>query len=75
MFPLLFWIPFGVSLVLGVVFVFLGDAGPGPKILVVAAFVVAAWLQFFSSYALAGLLLQIALALYLALWRRLRFAT
>ena len=71
MVPFLVWIPAGVSAIIGVVYVFYGDAKPLYKMLGVALFVVATYLQFFSSYALAGLLLQVGLALSLALWLRM----
>ena len=71
MLPFLAWIPLGTSLVLGAVFLITTDVRRLPKILGIAIFAVAVCLQFFSRFALAGLLLQIALALALALWRRL----
>jgi hypothetical protein len=70
MLPLLVWVPVVTSLVLGVVYLFLGDADPRVKVLVVVVFVAAVYLQFFSRHALAGMLLQIALAFYLVLWKR-----
>ena len=69
--PLLVWAPAATSLILGVVYLFLGDGRPALKILGAFVFLAAVYLQFFSRYVLAGLLLQIALALYLALWHRM----
>ena len=66
----LFLIPVFVSLVVGIVFVRLSSAGPAWKLIVVAVFALAFWLQFLSRYATAGLLLQTGLALGLLLWRR-----
>lgn len=71
MLPLLFWVPTGTSLIFGLVFLAAPEAKRGTKILGLVVFVVAVYLQFFSSYALAGLLLQVALALVLVLWRRI----
>ena len=70
MIPFLLLIPVFVTLVLGTVFLFLGSANPGFKLACVAVFAVAVYLQFFSRLSLAGLLIQIALALSLAIWRR-----
>lgn len=69
--PLLVWAPAATSLILGVVYLFLGDARSAFKILGVFVFLAAVYFQFFSRYVLVGLLLQIALALYLALWHRM----
>ncbi len=71
MFPLLFLIPVFVTLFLGVAFLFFGSASPGIKLAGVVAFAVAVYLQFFSRFDLAGLLIQIALAFSLALWRKM----
>jgi hypothetical protein len=71
MFPLLFFIPVFVTLFLGVAFLFLGSASPGFKLAGVVVFAVAVYLQFFSRFDLAGLLIQVALALSLVLWRRM----
>ena len=69
--PLLVWAPAAASLTLGVVYLLLGDARPAFKVVGAFVFLVAVYLQFFSHYVLAGLLLQIALAFYLALWHRM----
>ena len=70
MIPFLLLIPVFVTLVLGTVFLFLGSANPGFKLACVVVFAVAVDLQFFSRFNLAGLLIQIALALSLAIWRK-----
>lgn len=67
---LLVWVPAGASAILGVVFVFCTNARPWIKIFGILVFALAIYLQFFSPFGLAGLLLQTALALTLALWRR-----
>ena len=67
---ILVWVPVSTSLILGVVYLW-GDAKPPSKILATVVFVAAVYLQFFSRHSLLGLLLQIALALYLAIWRRI----
>lgn len=69
---LLVWVPVGTSLVLGVVYLLYGDARPAFKILGAVIFFFAVYLQFFSSHSLFGMLLQITLALYLAMWLRMR---
>ena len=71
MFQLLFFIPVFVTLFLGVAFLFFGSAGPAIKLAGVVCFAVAVYLQFFSRFHLAGLLIQIALAFSLALWRKM----
>jgi hypothetical protein len=48
-----------------------GDGSPRIKVAGVVVFALAAWLQFFGGYPLAGMLLQIVLALSLALRRRM----
>jgi hypothetical protein len=68
---LLVWVPAATSLILGVVYLFFGDAKPAFKFLGVVVFFGALYLQFFSRHSLIGLLLQIALALYLAVWRQM----
>jgi len=73
--PFLVLVPVATSLILGVVYFFLGDARPASKILGTVVFLAALYLQFFSGYSLVGLLLQIALALYLAWWRRMSTST
>lgn len=67
---LLAWVPVFTSAILGFVYLVAGDGRPPVKIAGTAIFLVAVGLQFFSRFALAGLLLQVALALALAVWRR-----
>ena len=71
MFPLLFFIPVFVTLFLGVAFLSFSEASPVFKLAGVAFFAAAVYLQFFSRFALAGMLIQVALALSLALWRKM----
>ena len=71
MIDLLGWVPVITSAALGLVFLRWGEAGPALKILGVLMFAAAVYLQFFSRHALVGLLLQTALALLLAMWRRM----
>jgi hypothetical protein len=75
MLSFLAWVPVGTSLILGVVCLFLGDGRPAFKILGIVVFLAAVYLQFLSRYSLVGLLLQIVLALCLALWRRMDLST
>jgi len=70
MFPILFFIPVLVSFSLGVAFLVFGSARPGFKLAGVLVFGTAVYLQFFSRFALVGLLIQVALAVSLALWRK-----
>jgi hypothetical protein len=67
---LLAFIPVATSLILGIVFVAAGDASPARKLSITAVFLVAVYLQFYSRHGLAGMLLQIALAVGLAVWRK-----
>lgn len=71
MLPLLGWVPVAASLILGVMYLFLGEARPAFKILCPVVFFAALYLQLFSSHSFVGLLLQIGLALCLAMWQRL----
>jgi hypothetical protein len=64
-------IPVFVTIVLGPVFVFESSASRGVKLIGASVFALAVYLQFFSRFGLAGMLIQIGLALTLALWRRL----
>ena len=70
MLPFLELIPVATSLILGIVYVFYGDGPPAIKIIGTVAFGTALYLQFFSRHALFGLLLQIVLAVALALWQK-----
>lgn len=65
------WIPVGTSLIFGLIYLVSTEGRPLLKVLGIAVFAVAVYLQFFSRYALAGMLLQIVLALSLALWHRI----
>lgn len=67
LFPLL---PAAASLILGIVYVALGEASIARKRTVAVVFLVAVYLQFLTRHAMAGMLLQITLALGLAVWRK-----
>ena len=68
---LLGYVPILASFVLGIIYLRSGEGGPVVKGSGIVVFLVAAYLQFFSPWALAGVLLQVALALTLEFWRRL----
>ncbi len=68
------WVPVLVSAVLGGLYLALSDGAPTTKIIGSGVFLTAAYLQFFSAYALAGILLQAALAFSLEMWRRVGVA-
>jgi hypothetical protein len=68
---LLGYAPILASAVLGILYLLHGDGGPATKAIGVAVFLTAAYLQFFSPYMVPGVLLQVALALTLEMWRRL----
>lgn len=70
MLSVLFLLPVLTTATLGAVYLLTGSqrARWGP--LVVVLFAVAAYLQFGSRHVLAGLLLQVAVALALAIWHR-----
>ena len=63
---ILAWIPAATSLVLGVVYLYQGEARPAFKVLGVAIFVAAVYLQFFSMHSLIGMLLRVGLAVGVA---------
>lgn len=67
LFPL---VPAATSLILGIVYLVAGDASLARKLSVAVVFLVGVYLQFYSRHVLAGMLLQIVLALGLAVWRR-----
>ncbi len=67
LFPL---VPAAASLILGIVYVALGEASVARKLTVAVVFLVAVYLQFLTRHAIAGMLLQITLALGLAVWRK-----
>lgn len=71
MLGLLMLVPVVTSLVLGLVYLFVGEAAAGFKVLGGIVFLAAVILQFRSPYPLAGLVLQAGLALTLAVWRKL----
>ena len=68
---LLGWVPILASAALGILYLWTGDGGTATKTIGVAVFFTAAYLQFFSPYLMAGILLQVALALTLEFWRRM----
>ena len=70
MFGLLPLVPVATSLILGIVYVAAGEASLARKLSVTAVFLVAVYLQFFSLRVLAGMLLQLVLALGLVVWRK-----
>jgi hypothetical protein len=65
------YVPVGASIVLGALYLVFSDGSRVTKTVGTVAFFVAVYLQFFSRWALAGLLLQIVLALLLEFRRRL----
>ena len=65
------YVPIFASFVLGVIYLWAGEAGTVTKVIGAAVFLVAAYLQFFSPYMVAGVLLQVALAFTLEMWRRM----
>ena len=75
MFQYLLLIPAGVSLILGIVYLFTGEGRPLTKAVGAVVFLVGLYLQFFTLYAVAGLLLQTALAFCLALWKKMNDAS
>ena len=66
-FPL---VPVATSLILGIVYVAAAEGRGARKLSVTAVFLVAVYLQFFTLHVLAGMLLQLVLALGLAVWRK-----
>jgi len=70
MLPLLVLVPVGTSFILGLVYLTMQEGRPLPKIAGSIVFLAAVYLQFYSRHTLAGLLLQTALALTLAIQRR-----
>ena len=65
------YVPIFASFVLGVLYLWAGDASTVTKVIGAVVFLTAAYLQFFSPYMVAGVLLQVALALTLEFWRRM----
>ena len=70
MFQILLLLPAGTSLVLGVVYLFVGEARTAVKVGGAVWFLAAVYLQFGSTFPLAGLLAQTGLAMLLAVWRK-----
>jgi hypothetical protein len=68
---LLGWVPVLTSLVLGLLYLTMSDGAPAVKVIGSMVFLAAVYLQFFSASMTAGLLLQVALAFTLEIWRRL----
>lgn len=64
------YVPIFASFVLGVIYLWAGDGSTVTKAVGAGVFLIAAYLQFFSPYMVAGVLLQVALALTLEFWRR-----
>ena len=65
------YVPIFASFVLGILYLWTGDGSTFTKAVGAVVFLTAAYLQFFSPYMLAGVLLQVALAFTLEMWRRL----
>ena len=65
------YVPIFASFVLGVLYLWAGDGSTVLKVLGAAVFLTAAYLQFFSPYMVAGVLLQVVLAITLEFWRRM----
>ena len=65
------YVPIFASFVLGIQYLWTGEGGTATKNIGVLVFATAAYLQFFSPYMVAGVLLQVALALTLEFWRRM----
>ena len=69
---LLGWVPVLTSFVLGILYLNDGEGVSITKAVGVAVFLVAVYLQFFAPFMTAGVLLQVALAFTLEMWRRLQ---
>jgi hypothetical protein len=65
------YVPIFASFVLGVLYLWAGDGSSVTKVIGAVVFLTAAYLQCFSPFMVAGVLLQVALALTLEFWRRL----
>jgi len=65
------YVPIFASFVLGIQYLWAGDGSTATKVIGAGVFLAAAYLQFFSPYMVAGVLLQVALALTLEFWRRM----
>ena len=71
MMEVLGYVPIFASFVLGVLYLWAGEGSSATKVAGAAVFVTAAYLQFFSPYMVAGVLVQVALAFTLEMWRRM----
>ncbi len=69
---LLGFVPILASATLGLIYLWMGEGSTALKGAGVAVFLLAAYLQFFSPYLVAGVLLQALLALTLEFWRRMQ---
>jgi hypothetical protein len=67
---LLGYVPVISSLVLGLIFLWLGYGTPLSRAIGIGVFIVAGYLQFWSPYMVTGVLLQVGLAMTLELHRR-----
>jgi hypothetical protein len=67
---LLGFVPVLASLVLGLIYLWMGEGSDLLKGVGVGIFVLAVYLQFFAGQMVPGVLLQAALALTLEMWRR-----
>ena len=65
------YVPIFASFVIGLQYLWAGEGSTPTKVIGVALFLTAAYLQFFSPYMMAGVLLQVALAFTLEIWRRM----
>lgn len=65
------YVPIFASFVIGIQYLWAGEGGTVTKVVGALVFLTAAYLQFYSPYMVAGVLLQVALALTLEFWRRL----
>lgn len=68
---LLGFVPVLASLVLGVIYLTMGDGAPVVKAAGVVVFALGVYLQFVSGQMLAGVLVLAGLALTLEMWRRM----
>jgi hypothetical protein len=69
---LLGFVPILASATLGLIYLWMGEGNTLRNGAGIAIFLLAAYLQFFSPYLVAGLLIQVLLALTLEFWRRMQ---
>lgn len=69
---LLGFVPILASATLGLIYLWMGEGSPLRNGAGIAIFLLAAYLQFFSPYLVAGLLIQASLALTMEFWRRMQ---